>query len=681
MLLTGLMFINKVASGQVVPDSVAMLKPVEVRAWFGESTLAGTPSAVSIISQSDISRSADWRPTQLLNTVAGVRMEERSPGSYRLSVRGSLLRSPYGVRDVKVYFGENPLTDAGGNTYLGSVDLTALKKIEVIKGPSGSAYGANMGGVLLLDPYGSPAGGKIINIGLSGGSFGLFQQSAAISTHSPSFSVTAYQSFLRTDGYRRNSAMNKQYYQLSGRYLYSRNRLEFITFYSNLNYRTPGGLTAGQMEDDAQQSRPATQQSPGAAEQLAGISNKTIYTGVSNRLYFSSSLSLVLAGNASYTDFRNPFITNYEQRFENTLGLRSYIEWSKASHNSLSLAIRAGIETQSTGTRISNSGNDRGRRDTLQSADRMKANQSFYFLHFSSSPVENLNIRAGLSTNVFGYTFKTLYPTPSDQQTRHFKHEWLPDLAVSYKLGGITVRSSLAKGYSSPTLAEIRPSNNIINQQLEAERGWNAEAGLRMQDRWGRWKIDLSAFLFIKRKAIVRSLDENGYESFVNVGGTRQKGLELSTELWLFRNSHGLLKAMKFNNALTFSHFRFKEAYSGNDSIYGNWLTGIPETVSLSRLMLYLSGDASLSLMHDFSSKQPLNDQNSDWARPYNVFGVQYSLALRQGEYGKLLFSAGADNLFNERYSLGNDINAFGGRYFNPAPGRTFYVSLKLSLL
>ena len=48
----------------------------------------------------------------------GVRMEERSPGSYRLNIRGSSIRSPFGVRDVKIYYNEIPLTDPGGNTYL-----------------------------------------------------------------------------------------------------------------------------------------------------------------------------------------------------------------------------------------------------------------------------------------------------------------------------------------------------------------------------------------------------------------------------------------------------------------------------------------------------------------------------------------------------------------------------------
>ena len=36
----------------------------------------------------------------------------------------------------------------------------------------------------------------------------------------------------------------------------------------------------------------------------------------------------------------------------------------------------------------------------------------------------------------------------------------------------------------------------------------------------------------------------------------------------------------------------------------------------------------------------------------------------------------GIDNLLDETYSLGNDINAAGGRYYNAAPKRNYYAGL-----
>jgi iron complex outermembrane receptor protein len=38
----------------------------------------------------------------------------------------------------------------------------------------------------------------------------------------------------------------------------------------------------------------------------------------------------------------------------------------------------------------------------------------------------------------------------------------------------------------------------------------------------------------------------------------------------------------------------------------------------------------------------------------------------------------GVENILNETYSLGNDINAAAGRYYNAAAKRNYYVGLSL---
>ena len=80
-------------------------------------------------------------------------MEERSPGSYRINIRGSSLRSPFGVRNVKVYWNDIPVTDAGGNTYFNQFAWNNFSSIEVVKGPVGSMYGAGTGGLLIMKGF------------------------------------------------------------------------------------------------------------------------------------------------------------------------------------------------------------------------------------------------------------------------------------------------------------------------------------------------------------------------------------------------------------------------------------------------------------------------------------------------------------------------------------------------
>src|ERR1044071_9056432 len=101
---------------------------------------------VAVISTAQLSRFTNTTILPALNSNPGIRMEERSPGSYRLNIRGSSLRSPFGVRNVKTYYDDIPYTDPGGNTYLNQLGFYNIQSIEVIKGPGSSLYGAGTGG-------------------------------------------------------------------------------------------------------------------------------------------------------------------------------------------------------------------------------------------------------------------------------------------------------------------------------------------------------------------------------------------------------------------------------------------------------------------------------------------------------------------------------------------------------
>jgi len=64
-----------------------------------------------------------------MNTLPGIRFEERSPSSYRVSIRGNLLRAPFGVRNVEVNWNNMPYTDVAGNTHLNLLDLNNIGRI------------------------------------------------------------------------------------------------------------------------------------------------------------------------------------------------------------------------------------------------------------------------------------------------------------------------------------------------------------------------------------------------------------------------------------------------------------------------------------------------------------------------------------------------------------------------
>ena len=81
-------------------DSARNLEEVIIKAFGQNRTLRNTTASVKIIERNNADRYTKTSLVNGFNTVAGVRMEERSPGSYRINIRGSSLRSPFEYRSV-----------------------------------------------------------------------------------------------------------------------------------------------------------------------------------------------------------------------------------------------------------------------------------------------------------------------------------------------------------------------------------------------------------------------------------------------------------------------------------------------------------------------------------------------------------------------------------------------------
>lgn len=666
-------------------DTTNHLEEVTVSAYFTEQSLLRLTASAGVVGQQVLASQSGVSLLPAVNTVPGVRMEERSPGSYRLSLRGSLLRSPFGVRNVKVYLDEIPLTDAGGNTYLNLLDAGSLHSIEVLKGPDGSLFGANSGGVVLLRPYdvrpGVPA--RAATLRFSGGSYGMFHQQLSASMRPVgNYGFSVNQAFLRSDGYRQHSAMNRKFFQTIHRWNYNKtNELRFIALYSDMDYLTPGGLTEAQLADNPKLARPATATTPGAAEQHAGIRNKTLVGGLVHHGRLTRKLKHVVSVFGTRTDLSNPFITNYELREEYNLGFRTYIDYADGDADAVQWRVNAGVEGQFGQYDIANYDNNGGVRGDAQAIDALRSRQHFYFARLRADIRRRLVLEASASLNYYGYAFKSTFPQPDRIYTKkRFDAEWMPRVALSYLFTPTwALRIAVSRGYSPPTLAEVRPSDNIINTALAAETGWNYETGLRWQSADRRFWADGSVFYYRMSDAIIRQLRDSGAEYFGNAGSVEQRGAELSAAAWVVEpRSTGLARGVQVSTNLTLSKFRFGDYRVGNDDFTGNKLTGVPASTVVSSLRIQLPQHLDVYMVHHYTSSIPLNDANTAFADAYHLLQAKISWEKNAGRRLTLSAFAGADNLLNQRYSLGNDINAFGGRFFNPAAPRNFYGGIAL---
>lgn len=663
---------------QIKQDTTKKLDEVIIRPYFSTQPLLKATGSIGLINQADIDKQPSGSFVSAMNTISGVRMEERSPGSYRLSIRGSLLRSPFGVRNVKIYFDDFPLTDAGGNTYFNALDVSAAQNIQVLKGPHGNIFGANSGGVILVQSAGSIPDSTALSLKLEGGSYSTFRENLSLNKQFSNYSFNITQSYQRSDGYRDHSAMDRKYFQTTHKWDYANNAvLKALVFYSDIHYNTPGGLTAEQFLQNPKLSRPAGGAFKSAIEQNAGIYAKTIYGGISHDWQINDKFKHVLAVFSTYTDFKNPFITNYEKRKEFTLGLRTYVEYQQKLRD-MNLKFNLGVESMQTGTDFDNYANNSSVQGALTVADQLKARSNFAFVHFSADFYDNWLLELSTSANLYGYGYESSFPVAIAKKTNNFDIQLMPRAALSYLIDPrLSVRASISRGYSPPTLSEVRASDNVINVDLQPEQGWNYETGLKYQTLNNRVFIDVTGFYYNLKNAIVIRSNDGGADYFVNAGGTKQWGLESTLAFWAISvNSSYFVRGLQFRNAYTLSQFKFDKYQDKTADYSGNDLTGVPKNVLVSSIDLLLPKDFYAFLQHNFTAQIPLNDANTVYAKKYHLLQAKIGWKnLRIGKTPVELFM-GADNLLNAKYSLGNDLNAMGGRYFNAAANRNFYGGL-----
>lgn len=653
-------------------DSVNLISEVKIDAYKKPTTFIASTKSVSVVSENLLNQNTPERMLESINQIAGARMEERSPGSYRISLRGSTLRSPFGVRNVKVYLDDFILSDASGNTYFNVISPELIDRMEVYKGPESGDYGAVTGGTVLLKTKSSDN----LSTNLSTGSYGTFNQSFNFSKQIGKHFLEVFQNYYQTDSYREQSKVKRKQIFIKDNFQYSeKGILKGMLMYSDLDYQTPGGLTLEQMNIERKQARPGTATLPGAEEQNAGIRNKMILAGLSNEYQLNHNFSHFILVQGSYVDFENPFITNFENRFEKNFALRTHFNYEK-NWDKISLAYRLGFEGGINDIFVKNYDNNKGFEGNPQNFDQIKNTSGFYFLSQKLNINEKLFSDISISLNSNSYDWERLYPR-TENGNIHFKNQWLPNFGVTYLLEkGFSVRGKIGKGNSAPTNEEIRSSNQQFNVNLSPEFGWNKEVGIRKQFV-NSFFVEANYFDFRLNDAIVRRQNEAGQEYFVNSGKTVQKGFEVLLESKNFDLKNDVFSQLKFRFSGSFYDFKFKNYQQNQNDFSGNDVTGVPRTTINSLLNFTFFKKLYVDYSHFYTSKIPLNDANSVYSKSNLIGNIQFRFPV-DFEKTRVNLYLQVQNLYNEEYVLGFDINAFGNRYYNPAAKRNFILGMKV---
>ena len=678
LLLLSLLFLF--SHSQILPDSSQTLGEVIVKAYEQNQILKKVPAAINQISKTRLERFSNTNILPALNSTPGVHMEERSPGSYRMNVRGSTLRSPFGVRNVKVYWDGIPFTDPGGNTYLNQLSFFNFNSLEIVKGPAGSLYGAGTGGAILINSIPDQLAPRLA-VNLVYGSYDLGSANIQFNQGTEKFKNTFSFSHLQSHGYRHHTSMRRDVVTWQTQIAAGKKEvLRFNLLYGDLFYETPGALTKSEYQKDPRAARPAAGAFPSADGAKAAIFQKTWLGGLHNYYKFSQNFENTFVFYAAYSNIKNPTFRNYEARKEPHLGGRTVFTW-KPNIKRFTTTVVFGGETQQGSFNIRTYSNTNGRPGTVLTNDDVKNRIWSAFAQADLKLKHDMVITAGVSLNKSSIEIRRLTNPSLPIQKRSYQNEAAPRLSLSKKIfADLYLYASVAKGFSPPTTAEVLPSTSIISTELDAEHGINYETGIKSNWLNKHLYVEVNAFYYRLTNAIVQRRDASNGDYFINAGATKQKGIE-SQASYLFLNSGSSFAS---NARLWISHtwnnFTYSDFKQLTNDYSGKRLPSVAKHTIAAGADLSVKAGVYLNITYYYSDPIPLNDANSEFASPYNLLGGRIGWKKETKKKNKLDLFAGIDNAFDITYSLGNDINAAGGRYYNAAAGRNYYCGVSLSL-
>lgn len=670
-----ILLLQQFASAQQIvnTDSSKILNEITVTA-FEQNRAINCGTIVKVLNTNNADRNNKTSLVNAFNGIAGVRMEERSPGSYRINIRGSSLRSPFGVRNVKIYWNDIPVTDAGGNSYFNQFAFNNFSAIEIIKGPAGSLYGAGTGGVLLmhsLQNLWKPA----VKLEYITGSYGLQNILASASFGKKSHSLISF-AHTESDGYRNHTKSKRDNVSFVTKFNVSdKQQITGSVLYNNLFYQTPGGLNLAEFTANPKQARPAAGNQPGANAAKAAIYQQNFTIGINHRYIFTGRFKNTTTVYASFAQIKNPTFRNYERRNEPGFGGRTSFIYEKKI-NDISVQIVTGAELQYGFFNTVVSKNKNGNPDTLQTNDDIQNSNSSIFAQGDVSINDSWIITAGLSINKLKVDFTRRNNYPVLQQGRTYKNELSPRLAVQKKFNNNgSVFASVSKGFSPPTIGELLPSTGVISTFLEAESGINYELGTKLALLKGKLRLEATGFYFKLNNALVTRKDSSNADYFVNAGNTKQKGIEISADYTTIFKSN-LFDYLSVKTAYTLHNFKYGDFKKGNTDFSGKKLPGVPVNAFAVMADVFFKENIYFISTYYYATKIYLDDANTVYSDGYHLLGCRAGWKPALKNRITFNFYAGIDNLFDETFSLGNDVNAAAGRYYNAAPKRNYYAGV-----
>lgn len=643
--------------------------------------LRTVPSAISVIEIEDIQLGRQQLGLdESLGRVPGVFAQNRYnyAQDLRIAVRGFGARANFGIRGLKIYADGIPSTTADGQSGIDDVDLGSLQRMEIVRGPAAALYGSAAGGVIALyteDGPDTPFLQTAVTLGedqqrkyqlKSGGQYKRLNYLVSLND-------------LGYDGYRDNARVESR--QFNSKFVYSLDEGE-LTLIANLvdspQADDAGGITAAQAAADPTSAQ-ARNLSSNAGEALEQQKLALRYTRS-----LADNLDLSVRNYYVWRDFEAflpigthiPFVADDGvvefDRFFYGGGIQL-----AATNTLFGLANTAifGLEIdrqEDDRQRFLNNAGDKGALtfDQLEEATTLG-----FFVRNEMALTDQLTLVLGLRYDDIELKVDDKFLANADQSSELNFEQWSPMAGLSWTVSDqITLYTNYATSFETPTFTELASPARTLSVSLggfndvNPQEAQSFEVGVKGDGFDQRLGFDLALYE-ISVEDEITSVEDIGNRAFFENADTDRRGVELSAVV-------NITEALQLSLAYTFSDFEFED-FAASPQFEGNALPGLPEHQVFAELSyrhangFYAIGDV---LYMDELFVNNANSGTSDSAIVANL-RLGYSSTRNRWTWSPFV---GVNNLADEDYNANVRINGFGGRLFEPAPGRTVYAGFTL---
>jgi iron complex outermembrane recepter protein len=688
------------AGGAQAQTATQVLAPVTVTATRTEAAPFDVPASVDVIEGDRVH--AAGRPevnlSESVGLVPGVMARHRQnyAQDLQLSIRGFGARSTFGVRGVRIYVDGIPATMPDGQGQLSHLDLASTERIEVLRGPFSVLYGNSSGGVLqaFTEPGSAPA---TITTSMAVGSDGLTRPGLRASGAAPGLRYTVSANRFTTDGWREHSAASRDLGNVrldvkqgdDGTWTIVANALA-------LRADDPLGLTRAQF-DAAPRSVDATA--------LQFNTRKTVQQnqlGVihEHRLAGGDRLRLMVYGGERDTEqFQAIPVAAQASALHpgGVIGLaRTYagadLRWTANTEVAgAPLEMVAGLSYDRMREHRLGWQNFAGTTLGVEGALRRDEDNAVSNLDPYAQAVWKFAPRWSLTGGVrrssvrFSSNDHFVAGANGNDSGGVSYAATLPVAALMYEISPqLHAYAALGRGFETPTFNELayRPDGTPgLNFGLRPSRSDNAELGIKGRSHVSeRLRAEWSAAWFQTntQDEIVTQTNSAGRSTFQNAGATRRRGVELA---WTGRLGAG----WRLQLSQSWLDARYRDAFRTCAATpctvpalavpAGSRIPGTAQSVTAMEVAWRpekgWQGGAELRR----SSRVYVNDINTDAAPAFTTLALDAGYAF-DVRHWTLSATARVDNALDKRYAGSVIVNEGNGRYFEPAPGRTWTLKL-----